>query len=419
MTSTPADRCAGPGQKLLAVEQARQRILEAVQAVTAVEQLHLRAALGRVLLEPLVANIDVPPFANSAMDGFAVRSQDCSGPTPTELEVIGASFAGRPFDGEMVEQQSVRIMTGAVLPQGADAVLMQEHVKHEDGRISFDGTSVKPGMNVRYAGEDSRQGDTILEAGIKLGAAEIGLLASVGVSEVRVSRRLRVAFFSTGDELTAIGTPLSKGQIYDSNRYTLFAMLSKLDVECYDLGVIPDRREAVRAAFQQAGEMADLILTSGGVSVGEADYVTETLGELGEINFWRMAMKPGKPLAFGKMGNGVFFGLPGNPVSVMVTFYQFVLPTIRKMSGEKEREALLIQARCLQDLNKAPGRMEFQRGILNRESDSGWSVSSTGLQGSHVLSSMSRSNCFILLPAESSGVKKGELVTVQPFLDFD
>ena len=418
MTSTPADRCADPGQKLLAVEQARQRILEAVQAVTAVEQLHLRAALGRVLLEPLVANIDVPPFANSAMDGFAVRSQDCSGPTPTELEVIGASFAGRPFDGEMVEQQSVRIMTGAVLPQGADAVLMQEHVKHEDGRISFDGTSVKSGMNVRYAGEDSRQGDTILEAGIKLGAAEIGLLASVGVSEVRVSRRLRVAFFSTGDELTAIGTPLSKGQIYDSNRYTLFAMLSKLGVECYDLGVIPDRREAVRAAFQQAGEMADLILTSGGVSVGEADYVTETLGELGEINFWRMAMKPGKPLAFGKMGNGIFFGLPGNPVSVMVTFYQFVLPTIRKMSGEKEREALLIQARCLQDLNKAPGRMEFQRGILNRESDSGWSVSSTGLQGSHLLSSMSRSNCFILLPAESSGVKKGELVTVQPFLDF-
>jgi len=419
MTSTPADCCADPGQKLRPVEQARQRILEAVQTVTAVEQLHLRAALGRVLLEPLVARIDVPPFANSAMDGFAVRSQDCSGPTPTELEVIGASFAGRPFDGEMVEQQSVRIMTGAVLPEGADAVLMQEHVKQEDGRISFDGTSVKSGMNVRYAGEDSRQGDTIVEAGIKLGAAEIGLLASVGVSEVRVSRRLRVAFFSTGDELTAIGTPLSQGQIYDSNRYTLFAMLSKLGVECYDLGVIPDRREAVRAAFQQAGEMADLILTSGGVSVGEADYVTETLGELGEINFWRMAMKPGKPLAFGKMGNGVFFGLPGNPVSVMVIFYQFVLPTIRKMSGEKEREALLIQARCVQDLNKAPGRMEFQRGILNRESDSRWSVSSTGLQGSHVLSSMSRSNCFILLPAESRGVKKGDLVTVQPFLDFD
>ena len=419
MTTTPADCCAAPEQKLLPVEQARQRILQAVQTVTAVEQVHLRSALGRVLVEPLVANVDVPPFANSAMDGYAVRSQDCSDSTKTVLEVIGASFAGRPFNGEVVAHQCVRIMTGAVLPEGAYAVLMQEHVKRDGEQISFAGNSVKPGQNVRYAGEDSRQGDTVLEPGIKLGAAEIGLLTSVGISEVRVSRRLRVAFFSTGDELAAIGTPLAKGQIYDSNRYALFCMLSKPAIECYDLGVIPDKREAVRAAFQQAGEMADLILTSGGVSVGEADYVTETLAELGEINFWRMAMKPGKPLAFGKMWNAVFFGLPGNPVSVMVTFYQFVLPTIRKMSGEKAREALLIQARCSEDMKKAPGRMEFQRGILKREGDAGWSVSSTGMQGSHVLSSMSKSNCFILLPAESAGVKSGELVTVQPFLDFN
>lgn len=419
MTTTPADCCADSEQKLLPVELARERILQTVQTVTAVEQLHLRSALGRVLVEPLVANIDVPPFANSAMDGYAVRSQDCPGATETVLEAIGTAFAGRPFKGEVSRHQCVRIMTGAVLPEGADAVLMQEHVKRDGERISFNGGPVKSGQNVRYAGEDSRQGDIVLEPGIKLGAAEIGLLASVGVSEVRVSRRLRVAFFSTGDELNATGTPLAKGQIYDSNRYALFGLLSKPAIECYDLGVIPDQREAVRAAFQQAGDMADLILTSGGVSVGEADYVTETLGELGEINFWRMAMKPGKPLAFGKMGDAVFFGLPGNPVSVMVTFYQFVLPTIRRMSGEKEREALLIQARCSGDLKKAPGRMEFQRGILNRESDAGWSVSSTGLQGSHVLSSMSKSNCFILLPAESAGVKNGELVTVQPFMDFD
>ena len=419
MTTTPADCYAEPEQKLLPVEQARERLLQAVQTVTAVEQLHLRSALGRVLAEPLVANINVPPFANSAMDGYAVRSQDCCDSPQTVLEVVGTSFAGRPFKGEVSEHQCVRIMTGAVLPEGADAVLMQEHVKRDGERISFDGSSVKSGRNVRYAGEDSRQGDTVLEPGIKLGAAEIGLLTSVGISEVRVSRRLRVAFFSTGDELAAIGTPLAKGQIYDSNRYALFGMLSKPGIECYDLGVIPDQREAVRAAFQQAGEMADLILTSGGVSVGEADYVTETLAELGEINFWRMAMKPGKPLAFGKMGNAVFFGLPGNPVSVMVTFYQFVLPTIRKMSGEKAREALLIQARCSEDMKKAPGRMEFQRGILKRESDTCWSVSSTGIQGSHVLSSMSKSNCFILLPAESAGVKSGELVTVQPFLDFN
>jgi molybdopterin molybdotransferase len=386
--------------------------------VTAVEQLHLRAALGRVLVEAVVANIDVPPFDNSAMDGYAVRSQDCSDTSTSVLDVIGTSFAGKPYEGKVSQHQCVRIMTGAVLPQGADAVLMQEQVKRNEDQISFPGDHVNAGRNVRYAGEDSRRGDTVLEPGTKLGAAEIGLLASVGVSEVRVSRQLRVAFFSTGDELTAVGSPLKQGQIYDSNRYTLFGLLSKLGVDCYDLGVIPDRREAVRAAFRQAGDMADLILTSGGVSVGEADYVTETLGELGEINFWRMAMKPGKPLAFGRMGNAVFFGLPGNPVSVLVTFYQFVLPAIRKMSGEKQRDPILIQARCVQDLKKAPGRMEFQRGILKREDDGSWSVTSTGMQGSHLLSSMSKSNCFIILPAESGGATSGEAVTVQPFLDL-
>jgi molybdopterin molybdotransferase len=418
MSPTPADFCADPRQDLLPVEHARARILDAVQCVTAVEQLHLRAALGRVLVEAVVANIDVPPFDNSAMDGYALRSQDCSDTSPSVLEVIGTSFAGKPYEGKVSERQCVRIMTGAVLPEGADAVIMQEQVERNEDQISFPGGQVGAGQNVRYAGEDSRRGDTVLEPGIKLGAAEIGLLASVGVSEVRVSRQLRVAFFSTGDELTAVGSPLGKGQIYDSNRYTLFGLLSKLGVDCYDLGVIPDRREAVRAAFRQAGDMADLILTSGGVSVGEADFVTETLGELGEINFWRMAMKPGKPLAFGRMGNAVFFGLPGNPVSVLVTFYQFVLPAIRKMSGEKQRDPMLIQARCTQDLKKAPGRMEFQRGILKREGDGSWSVTSTGMQGSHLLGSMSKSNCFILLAAESGGASSGELVTVQPFLDL-
>ena len=419
MSTTPADLCADPTGKLLTVSQARERILQTVQPVTAVEQLHLRSALGRVVVEPQLANVDVPAFPNSAMDGYAVRSQDCSATARTELEVLGVSFAGKPYTGQVNERQCVRIMTGAVLPEGADAVLMQEEVERDGERISFEGRSVQTGRNIRYAGEDSRQGDTVLEPGIKLGAAEIGLLASVGISEVRVSRRLRVAFFSTGDELTAIGTPLTAGKIYDSNRYALHGMLSKLGVECHDLGVIPDQRKAVRSAFRQAGDIADLVLTSGGVSVGEADYITETLDEMGEIDFWRIAMKPGKPLAFGRIGNAVFFGLPGNPVSVMVTFYQFVLPTIRKMSGETEREPFLIQARCCGDLQKAPGRMEFQRGILSREKDASWSVSSTGLQGSHVLSSMSKSNCFILLPAESAGAKNGDLVTVQSFLDFD
>ena len=418
MSNTPTDCCADPGQKLLSVEQGRKRILAAVSAIEATEQLPLRAALGRILCEPVVARIDVPPFANSAMDGYAVRSEDCPDSGAVTLEIIGSAFAGAPFAERVGAGQCVRIMTGAVLPDGADAVLMQEHVSREQGQIRCEHRAVQQGQNVRYAGEDTRRGDTVLPAGRRLGAAELGLLASVGVAEVCVTRKLRVAFFSTGDELASAGTPLVRGQIYDSNRYALFGMLSRPEIECYDLGVIPDRREAVRTAFREAAAMADMVLTTGGVTDGEADYVTETLGELGEISFWRMAMKPGKPLAFGHVGNAVFFGLPGNPVSVMATFYQFVLPAIRKMTGQQALEPLMIQARSSQNLKKAPGRMEFQRGILQRGSDGQWQVSTTGLQGSHLLSSMSRANCFILLPAEDAGATEGDLVTVQPFQDF-
>ncbi|HHJ16160.1 MAG TPA: molybdopterin molybdenumtransferase MoeA [Gammaproteobacteria bacterium] len=415
---TAHDCCADPKQKLLSVAAGRQRIMDAVPVLTATEQLHLKSAPGRVLATPVVAPVDVPPFDNSAMDGYAVRSADCNAPGTTQLAVTGASFAGAPFDGAVAEGQCVRIMTGAVMPDGADAVLMQEHVERDGDNISFSKTGISAGMNVRYAGEDTRRGDTVLDAGTRLSAAGIGLLASVGVSEVSVTRRLRVAFFSTGDELTGVGATLAPGQIYDSNRYALHGMLSNPAIECYDLGVIPDQREAVRDAFRQAADMADLILTSGGVSVGEADYVTETLGELGEINFWRMAMKPGKPLAFGKLDKAVFFGLPGNPVSAMVTFYQFVLPAIRKICGETPREPLLIQVRCAEDLKKAPGRMEFQRGILHTNSEGEMVVSTTGLQGSHVMHSMSRANCFIHLPAECAGVAAGEQVDVQPFQDL-
>ena len=419
MSTTATDCCANPKEKLLSVEQGRERILQAVHTVTATEQLHLTAALGRILAKPVVSTIDVPPFANSAMDGYAVRSSDCTDTVQSELSVIGSSFAGAPFAGTVATGQCVRIMTGAVVPDGADTVIMQENVERNAERITFSSKHVVAGQHVRYAGEDTRCGDTVLGSGIKLGAAETGLLASVGVSEVSVSRRLRVAFFSTGDELTGIGTPLAAGQIYDSNRYALHGMLAKPAIETYDLGVIPDQRAAVREAFQQAAEVADLVLTSGGVSVGEADYVTETLGELGEINFWRMAMKPGKPLAFGQLGDAVFFGLPGNPVSAMVTFYLFVLPAIRKMTGETPREPLLVQARCAVDLKKAPGRMEFQRGMLHREKDGSLSVSTTGMQGSHLLTSMSRANCFIHLPAASGGAQAGEWVSVQPFSDLD
>ncbi len=418
MNPTVTDCCASPGQPLLSVAQGRERILQAIAPLDASEQLPLRAAAGRILATAVASDIDIPPFDNSAMDGYAVRGKDCSGGAQVTLAVIGSSFAGTPFTGEVLAGQCVRIMTGAVMPSGADTVIMQEQVERDGEQIHFTAQGVRNGQHVRHAGEDTRRGDTVLAPGVRIGAAETGLLASTGVAEISVVRRLRVAFFSTGDELTGIGTPLAAGQIYDSNRYTLHSMLNRPAIECYDLGVIPDRRDAVREAFRQAADMADLVLTSGGVSVGEADYVTDTLEELGEINFWRMAMKPGKPLAFGRLGNALFFGLPGNPVSVMVTFYQFVLPAIRRMSGENPRDPLQVQARCAVDLKKAPGRMEFQRGVLQTGPDGSLSVNSTGTQGSHLLTSMSRANCFILLPAESSGVRKGEWVRVQPFADL-
>lgn len=418
MNISSADCCANPEQELLSIEEGLRRILKAVPVVTRTEQLHLRAALKRTLAENVTARQDVPPFDNSAMDGYALRSTDCRNKEKMQLQVIGTSFAGSPFDGCLEQGQCLRIMTGAVLPDGADAVLMQEHVKRVGDRISFTGSDIRAGHNVRYAGEDTHRGDTILEAGVHLGPAELGLLASVGVAEVRVRQRPRVAFFSTGDELCGAGTVLKKGQIYDSNRYALYGLLSEAGVEFVDLGTVADRREAVQDAFRQAGDMADLVITSGGVSVGEADYVTETLQKMGHIGFWRLAMKPGKPLAFGRIGDAVFIGLPGNPVSAMVTFYRFVLPAIRKMHGLPQRDDLLIQARSTNSLKKSVGRAEFQRGILKREPDGSWSVATTGQQGSHLLSSMTKANCLIMLAAENSGVQAGEMVTVQPFVDF-
>jgi molybdopterin molybdotransferase len=418
MNPPSADCCAEPGNKLISIEEGLSRILSAVAVVEHTEQLHLRAALDRTLAENVIAKQDVPPFDNSAMDGYALRSKDCGDQPDTRLEVIGTAFAGAPFNGRVERGQCLRIMTGAVMPEGTDAVVMQEHVRRNSDRITFATSDVSAGLNVRYAGEDTRSGDTVLEAGVSLGAAELGLLASVGISEVRVKQRPRVAFFSTGDELCSAGTALKKGQIYDSNRYALYGLLSGAGVEFFDLGTVPDRREAVQDAFRQAGEMADLVITSGGVSVGEADYVTETLQKMGQIDFWRMAMKPGKPLAFGRIGEAVFLGLPGNPVSAMVTFYRFVLPAIRKMRGLSGRDDFLMEARSETRLKKSAGRAEFQRGVLKRQADGGWSVASTGQQSSHLLSSMARANCLILLPAENSGVEAGQLVTVQPFLDF-
>ena len=411
LLKTNCDRTANA---LISAYEAKQRIMDYVKPVQGREKINIRSALNRILDEDIISRINVPPCDNSAMDGYAIRSSDVPESGISTLHMIGTAFAGKPFDGQVDQGQCVRIMTGAKMPAGADAVVMQEDVQTKDDSITLT-HHYKSGENVRYAGEDMRVGQTVLTTGTRITPAEIGLLASLGIPEVMVRRNLRVAFFSTGDELKSVGETLGDGDIYDSNRYTLFGMLKRLGVDLIDMGVIRDRQDDVRQVFIEASGIADAIITSGGVSVGEADYVKSTLDELGEMHFWRVAMKPGKPLAIGKLGNAFFFGLPGNPVSVMATFYQFVQPALKRMLGEKDGLELILSVPCMTRLAKQPGRLEYQRGILSHDPEGQLIVHSTGGQGSHVLTSMSRANCFIILPAESAGVEEGNLVQVQPF----
>lgn len=410
----PQNPNSAPRSPLLSVAQALEYIRSSLVAVQGFEQLALRDALGRVLAADVQSPLDVPPHANSAMDGYALRAADLPHDGEAPLQLIGTALAGHPYSGTVGNGQCVRIMTGAKLPAGADTIVMQEDVRRE-GETIFVGGGHAPGSHVRQPGEDIGTGQTVLNAGRQLIPADLGLLASLGIAEVRVKRRLRVAFFSTGDELRSLGEALEEGQIYDSNRYTLYGMLSRLGVEIIDMGVVRDRREDIADAFRQGAAVADVLLTSGGVSVGDADYVKETLEALGKVNFWKISMKPGKPLAFGLLGNTVFFGLPGNPVSSMATFYQIVQPALYQLMGQAERMPLKLHVPCVTPLKKSPGRADYQRGILEYDTNGQLAVRSTGPQGSHVLSSMSRANCFIILPAESGDVEAGNLVEVQPF----
>lgn len=398
---------------LLTVETAQQRILQLAQPIGGVERVAIRSAQGRILAEPIISPINVPPHANSAMDGYAISAADLKGNAPLQLSVIGTAWAGQPFTGTVKPGQCVRIMTGAKLPAGADTVIMQEHVQREDDTIHI-GSEHTAGQNVRHPGEDIAHGSTVLAPGKRIGAAELGLLASLGFPEVSVRRRVRVAFFSTGDELRAVGETLAEGQIYDSNRYTLYGMLAQLGVEVLDMGVIRDDRTAIERAFSDAAANADAVITSGGVSVGEADFVKSTLDKLGKVEFWRIAMKPGKPLAIGKINNAMFFGLPGNPVSVMATFYLFAMPALRAMMGQTVTPPLMVRALTQSKLKKRPGRMDFQRGILGNENGQ-LVVQAGGMQASHILSGMSRANCFIVLPLDSGDIETGEEVEVLPF----
>ena len=397
------------------VAKAREYIRAFLTPVTGVERLHIRAALGRVLAEDVVSAIDVPGQDNSAMDGYAYRQADVGSAQGAALSVIGTSFAGRPFAGAVAAGQAVRIMTGGIMPAGADTVVMQERVQAAAGKVTIPGGQ-PPGQNVRRRGSDIAQGAVVFARGQLLRAAEIGMLASLGISEIPVHRRLRVAFFSTGDELVSFGRPLGPGQLYDSNRYSIHALLARLGADPIDLGVVRDDPAAIERTFRDAARIADVVITSGGVSVGEADFVKQILNQLGEVLFWKIAMKPGRPLAYGRLGEAHFFGLPGNPVSAMVTFYQFVREALLVLMGVSAPPPVpTFKAVCTSAIKKAPGRTEFQRGILSLSPEGRWTVRVTGDQSSGILSSMSQANCFIVLPDAQGNTAAGAEVDVQPF----
>jgi molybdopterin molybdotransferase len=399
----------------LSVSAALARIGSEIRPITGRQRLALRDSLDRVLAAEIVSPIDVPAHVNSAMDGYALLGADLPSEGDATLDLLGTAYAGQPFAGRVGPGECVRIMTGAVMPQATDTVVMQEEAEAQDDRVRI-GHGHRPGQHVRQAGEDLARGSVVLAPGTRIRPVELGLLASLGFAEVGVVRRPRVAFFSTGDELRSLGETLAEGEIYDSNRYTLFGMLERFGAAVIDMGVVRDRREDLAAAFREADAMADVVITTGGVSVGEADFVKETLQALGAVSFWKIAMKPGRPLAFGHLGdNALFFGLPGNPVSVMVTFYQFVQPALRRLLGERDHPPTMFPVPCANRLRKRPGRTEFQRGILYHDDNGELRVGSTGGQGSGILSSVSQANCFIVLPEDCGNLDAGATVQVQPF----
>ena len=398
----------------LGVDQARARILDAIQPIEFRQKVPLREALSRSLAQPIVSPIQVPSHTNSAMDGYALAGADLPRQGSGELTVVGQVLAGHIFDGPVETGHCVRIMTGASMPTGTDTVIMQEQARVRGDRILI-GDRHRSGQNVRHAGEDIDVGDRVFEPGRTLIPADLGLLASLGIGEVQVLRRPRVAFFSTGDELRSVGEPLRNGDVYDSNRYTLYGMLKRLGLEILDMGIVPDNPGRMEEALKQAAAAADVVITSGGVSVGEADYIKRLLETLGDMDFWKIAIKPGRPLTFGRLQDSLFFGLPGNPVAVMVTFYQFVRPALLKLKGEKQVLPLELDALCTTALRKRPGRAEFVRGVMETTGDGGFEVTTAGKQGSGILRSMSLANCFVVLPPRSGDVQPGDRVRVQPF----
>jgi molybdopterin molybdotransferase len=409
----------------LPVSAAQAIVRQWVSPVAAVERVSLHDALDRVLAVDVMSPTNVPAHDNSAMDGYAFDGTSLvASQTSVELLVAGKALAGHPFGRTVSAGECVRVMTGALMPDGCDTVAPQELVTRDGDTIRFPADTLKRGANRRRAGEDLTQGEPALHAGRILRPSDLGLLASLGISEISVRRRLRVAFFSTGDELRSLGEPLDPGCVYDSNRHTLFAMLRRMNLDALDLGVVRDEPAALEAALRSAAASADVVLTSGGVSVGEADLTKQLLRTFGDVAFWSLAMRPGRPLAFGRVWSGerpgigqpaLFFGLPGNPVAVMVTFYQIVRAALLVMSGASVQPLPVITATSTQAIRKRAGRTEYQRGAAARSERGQWQVAPTGSQGSGVLSSMSEANCFIVLAHEQADIDAGDTVDIMLF----
>lgn len=399
----------------LPVESARRLIAQCIAPVEAIERVAIRSALGRVLAVDLVSPIDVPSADNSAMDGYALRADDLPAEGEASLRVVGDAFAGHPFAGApLARGEAVRVMTGAVMPAGGDTVVMQEEVHREGDRVRVP-TGQRSGQNVRRRGEDLAAGSAALPAGRRVTPADLGLIASLGCTEVSVRRRVRVAFFSTGDELCPVGQPLPAGHVYDSNRYTLYGMLTRLGVDAIDLGVIRDDPRALEDAIRSVADSVDAIISSGGVSVGDADFTREVMSRLGQVEFWGIAMRPGRPLAFGRIGRATYFGLPGNPVAVMTSFYFFVRDALLRTMGATPDALPLLRARVTQDIRKRPGRTEYQRGVLATDTDGNACVRLTGSQGSGMLRSMTEANCILMLHHDQGSVQAGAMVDCVPF----
>ena len=397
----------------MSVAKAKAWIANFLKPIDQKETIHIKDALNRIVAEPIIATMNVPNHDNSAMDGYAMNLDLLPDHGPFKLKVTGKLFAGNPLEGNA--EGALRIMTGATIPYGLNAVIPQEHVELNEGVITFQ-TKPQANQNIRRAGEDIKTGQTILKNGRSIEPCDLGLLASLGIDSIKVYRKIKVAFFSTGDEIISLGNPLLPGQVYDSNRYSLIGLLKRLDVETFDLGVIPDDKKIIEDTLKKASDIADIVITTGGVSVGEADYMKDILKKIGEILFWKISMKPGKPLAYGKIGQCHYFGLPGNPVSTMVTFYQFVREAVLTLSGQTPVPKIpIIKAKLLGPLKKIPGRTEFQRGAYEQDDQGTFKVSPLKDQGSGILRSMSEANCFILLHEDTAHLEKDMWVDIQLF----